>query len=98
MMTYKAGPYRVIAHTGAEYTIVNLQTDVRSVVHIDRLSPFEFDAINTDPKEVARSDGGLLHVEKVLQHKGNVNKNKDFFALVRWKGLTKKNDTWKHYY
>ena len=38
-------------------------------------------------------DGGLLHVEKILQHKGNINKKKDFFALVRWEGLTKENDT-----
>ena len=46
---------------------------------------------------IAQLDGGLLHVEKILQHKGNINKTKEFFALVRWKGLTKKNDTWEPY-
>ena len=59
------------------------------------LSPFEFDYIYTDPKEVARSNDGLLHFARILQHRGDISKEKSIEFLLRWKNLSAHNDTWE---
>lgn len=95
LMTFKGGPYKVISFIGPEYTILDLQNNTESTVHIERLSPFEFDYIFTDPKEVARSNEGLLHVARILQHRGDISKKKSVEFLIRWKNLSAHNDTWE---
>jgi hypothetical protein len=49
------------------------------------------------PIEVAARNADEFFVERIIDHNGSVRNRKDMTFLVRWKGYTAKNDTWKSY-
>jgi hypothetical protein len=93
MSMTKRGPYRVVNIQGSQYTIQDLVTEV----NISNLSPFNYDATRTDPKEVAMHEQGQFYVERILAHRGDKNRRKTMEFLVRWKDLGPARDSWEPY-
>jgi hypothetical protein len=97
MSMTKRGPYRVVNIQGSQYTIQDLVTEVNMDTHISNLSPFNYDATRTDPKEVAMHEQGQFYVERILAHRGDKNRRKTMEFLVRWKDLGPARDSWEPY-
>ena len=91
------GPYQVMSHTGAIYTIQDLVNDKVVVTHIHNLRPFNYDAERTDPVEVAQQNAQEFVIEQVLSHRGNRAKRSTMQFLVRWSGFGEESDSWEPY-
>jgi hypothetical protein len=83
------GPFRVEKQTGpVTFSLVHLSNNSRrELVHIDRIKPYIARA-----DEERQMEEGEYEVEDILEEKkeGGVTK-----YLVRWKGFTRKDDTWE---
>ena len=91
--TNQEGPFRLvnISENGHKYTLQILITNEYIDGHVTQLHPFIFNPKDTDPRLVANKDQQLFDVEQILEHVGEQKGPK---REVRWKGLTKKEDSW----
>ena len=90
-----AGPFRVVKHIGAQYTLANLLTGKTHKVHVSRLREFLYDPAITTPVEAAKRDDHQYTVEKILNHRGVATKKTEMMFLVRWAGCGRAEDTWE---
>ena len=79
-----AGPLRVVGNKQNTYTLQDLVTGKLKDVHITQLKEFQYDMMETDPRDIARKEKQEFVVEKVLQHRGNPKKRGTMEFLVQW--------------
>ena len=92
----KTGPYRVVNFVGSTYTLQDLVNEDKNFdIHVSSLTPFEFDPVVTDPKEVAIQDAEEFYVESVLDHRGDKTKKTTMQFLVKWKGFPDSENSWE---
>jgi hypothetical protein len=87
------GPLRVVNFMGSTYTLQDLVTLKLEDVHVSRLKPFEYDADRVDPTEVALSDKQAFLIERVIAHRGNVQRKSSLEFKVKWQGY--EDPTWE---
>ena len=63
--------------------------------HVSDMKPLVFDSAVTNPQDIARRDRMEFFIEKILNHRGTIQKCKDLKFLVRWVGYSDSDDTWK---
>lgn len=83
----------MIKSNGAEYTLQNLVTLRESLHHQQELAPFRWNAQLVDPKEVAWRDQDRFEVEKIVSHRGDMNRVSTLTFRVRWSGYPPEEDT-----
>ena len=91
----KRGPFQVVKFHENEYTLRDLVTNKERIVHITRLSPFEYDPLYTDPLQVAVKEQEEFFIEAILAHRGNTNLLSTLEFRVRWLGFDESSDTWE---
>ena len=91
------GPMRVIKGLNSRYTLLDLMTGKETDFHVSDMKPFVFDSAVIDPQDIARRDRMEFFIEKILNHRGTIQKRKDLKFLVRWVGYSDSDDTWEPY-
>jgi transposase InsO family protein len=91
----KRGPFRVVRFNKNDYTLEDLVSHKELTVNITRLTPFEFDPEHTDPLKVAMVDHEEFFIERILAHRGNLNRKGTLEFLVRWRGYDPSSDSWE---
>ena len=89
------GPFFVINRLGDIYTIQNLVTGKPFDTHVSSLRPFNYDPLRTNPKDIAIANAREFYIERILNHRGDINKKSKMEFLVRWLGYTEDDDTWE---
>ena len=91
------GPYRVAAVNKDRYTLNNLVTgkfETDKSVHSLKL--FKYDATRTNPRDIALKDSTDMYlVERIVQHKGSVQRKSELQFLVKWLGYNDSFNTWE---
>ena len=93
--TRKRGPYKVIRFSGNDYVLLDLVSNKEQTVNITRLSPFEFDPLRTDPRQVANKDQSAFDIDQVLAHRGNLHLKRTLEFLVSWVGYDATYNSWE---
>ena len=88
---------RVIKGLNSRYTLLDLMTGKETDFHVSDMKPFVFDSAVIDPQDIARRDRMEFFIEKILNHRGTIQKRKDLKFLVRWVGYSDSDDTWEPY-
>ena len=68
---------KVLKGRDSRYNLLDLITLKEKEYHVSDMKPFLFDAAITDPLDVARCDNMEYFIDKILQHRGNLKKNKN---------------------
>jgi hypothetical protein len=70
-------------------------TDELEDHHVTQLKSFDYDPEFTNPQLIANKDQQLFDVGSILEFRGDPRKSKkQLYFLVRWQGLTSKEDSW----
>ena len=93
--TRRTGPYLIIDSSNNNYTLENLVSKKQLKVHINRIVPFLFDPLRTDPQKVAKHDVDEFHIEMILSHRGRFTNKRNLEFKVRWSGFDASFDTWE---
>ena len=83
---------------GADYEIMDLQSDKLSRVHVKRLRAFVFDETRVDPATVVAADRSEFLVDYVLDHLPKENpsrRRRELRFKIRWVGYGLLYDTWE---
>ena len=91
------GPLRVLKHKGSQYTLFDLITKKEKVYHISDMKPFIFDALHTNPQDVARHDYLEHFVEAVLEHRGNPALKFTMKFRIKWLTYDDSRNSWEPY-
>jgi transposase InsO family protein len=91
------GPLKVISSEAQHYTLYDLVVKREKIVHVSFLKPFIFDPDRVVPLDIARRDYGEYFVEKIIAHRGNVNRKTQVQFLVQWLGYEEEDNTWEPY-
>ena len=95
MHTQWSGPYKVLWHENNEYTLLDLITTRTKKYHVSQLKQFLFNAINTDPTDIARRDQLEFFVEKILEFNGDCSKVSSLQFKVKWLGYNETYNSWE---
>jgi hypothetical protein len=90
-----AGPMKVIKFQKSNYTLLNLVDGKQKDYHITQLKAFDYDAMETNPVDIALSEAQEYEVEKILNHRGDKKKRSDLEFLVKWVGYDEENNSWE---
>ena len=93
--TRKKGPFKVLRFSGNDYVLQDLVSFKEQTVNITRLSPFVYDPLHTDPRQIANKDQSAFDIEKVLTHRGNLNSKGTLEFLIKWVGFDDSHDSWE---
>ena len=92
------GPYSVVRHTGARYTVCHLAGRTEQDVHISRLKPYIHDPDSgVTPLEVACRDADEFIVETIRGHDGTTRDRTNLQFLVHWRDFPESEDSWEPY-
>ena len=89
--TNKAGPYRVMSRDRDMYTLFNPATGYFTQSHLRQLTRF-LEREGEDPTQVTFDEEKVGVIEKVLEHRGHIERRSTLSFLVRWQGPRK--DSW----
>ena len=64
-------------------------------VHINRIEPFLFDPLRTDPQKVTTHDVDEFNIEMILSQRGRLTNKRNLEFKVRWSGFDESFDTWE---
>lgn len=80
------GPLRVVGVVNKNtHTLQNLVTLKTHDVHVTQLKPFQYDATETDPADMARKEEQEFLVEHILQHRGGPKRSTlEFYVKWTW--------------
>ena len=63
--------------------------------HVTLLRPFYYHPESVDPKDVARRDVDEYYVERIIEHRGDVNRLRTLEFLVKWEGYDESWNSWE---
>ena len=89
------GPFRVVNFVGSKYTIQNVLDHKLKTVHISRLREFHMDENTSSVENIASRDTQEYHVERILQHKGDLKRKRTLEFLVKWSGYDESHNSWE---
>jgi transposase InsO family protein len=89
------GPLQVVSNMGSEYLLLDLITNKVKPYHITDMKPFRYDALKTDPLDIARKDYLEFFIEKILEMEGDKKKVSTFSFLVKWLGYDETYNSWE---
>jgi len=88
------GPYQVQSRIGNHYKVLNLITQRTETFHVAHLKRYEVDPDSPSPLEIAAKDNQFYLVEKVLDHRGDMNVKSSLEFLVQWLNYDSSQNTW----
>ena len=91
----KRGPYQIIKFHKNDYTLRDLINHKELTVNVTRLTPFVYDPLYNDPRQVAMADNQEFEIDCILAHRGNLNLKSTLEFKVRWLGYDETADTWE---
>jgi Chromo (CHRromatin Organisation MOdifier) domain len=86
---------KVLSHDENEYTLLDLVTTRTKKYHVSQLKQFVFNAINSDPTDIARRDHFEFFVEKILEFNGDCSKVSSLQFKVKWLGYDETYNSWE---
>ena len=91
------GPLQIIRIDGDRIDVVDLITGKSSTVHVSRIRPFIVPPTGEimPPTVIARRDHNEFHVERILEHKGDVKRPSSLSFHVLWSGYPLSEATWQ---
>ena len=89
------GPFLVVNRLGDIYTIQHQTTGKPFDTHVSALRPFFYDPLRINPKDVAIANAREFYIDRILLHRGDINKKTSMEFLVRWLGYTEDDDSWE---
>ena len=87
------GPYEVIQQTKNDISCKHVVTNVISVLHSSRVTPFI--GTDTDAHTSALLDRDEFIVDSIVTHRGNARKVSSLKFLVRWHNYSSAHDSWE---
>jgi Chromo (CHRromatin Organisation MOdifier) domain len=95
--TFWRGPMRVVSGSQSRYLLYDLITHKEKIYHVSDMKPFLYDPAITNPLDIARRDYMEFFVEKILEHRGDLNRKKDIEFRVSWLGHPDSENSWEPY-
>jgi transposase InsO family protein len=97
-LTNLRGPMRVKSVDSNTYTLENLLTRKNERIHVTDIKPYDYDATESDPADVARRDSvTATAVDSILEHAGDKKLRSQLDFKVRWANLGPEDDLWLPY-
>ena len=59
------------------------------------LRPFFYDPLRVIPKDIAIANAREFYIDRIISHRGDINKKSSMEFLVRWFGYTEDDDSWE---